>query len=145
MSNQQILFHSENIEYLLRDKLKIRNWIHEAILSERKELGQINYIFCDDSYLHEMNIQYLNHDTLTDIITFDNTDTTSIVSGDIFISIDRVKENASIYEVAFLNELHRVLIHGVLHLIGYKDKTSDDAKIMREKEDYYLSLATHLK
>lgn len=144
MNNGLILFHNEGIRYLLRDKKKIRDWIQKTILSEKKELGHINYIFADDEYLHDLNVRFLKHYTLTDIITFDNSEDDSEISGDIFISIERVKENSKIFNTSFIKELHRVLIHGVLHLIGYADKSKEQAIIMRQKEDYYLSLTPHL-
>lgn len=144
MSDGLILFHTEGIKYLLRDKKKIREWIQNSILSEKKELGHINYIFSDDENLHDLNVQFLKHDTLTDIITFDNSEDDSEISGDIFISIERVKENSKNFSTPFIRELHRVIIHGVLHLIGYADKSKEQAIIMRQKEDYYLSLAPHL-
>ncbi len=109
-----------------------KSWISKAILNEK-------YIFCDDNYLSEMNVKYLNHNTLTDIISFDYT-IGKIISGDIFISVERVKENAILYNTTFTDELHRVLIHGILHYCGYKDKTEDEKTQMRSKEDYYLSL-----
>lgn len=117
----------------------IKNWISKAILNENLKEGDINYIFCDDNYLSEMNIKYLNHNTLTDIISFDYT-IGKIISGDIFISVERVKENAILYNTTFTDEIHRVMIHGILHYCGYNDKTKDEKTQMRSKEDYYLSL-----
>ena len=102
-------------------------------------MGDINYIFCSDNYLHQINFQYLDHDTFTDIITFDQSDKDQI-EGDIFISIDRVHENANERNISFVNELHRVMIHGILHLLGYNDKTPKEKQLMREKEDECLSL-----
>lgn len=118
---------------------KVKNWIVKAILNENLKEGEINYIFCDDNYLSDLNIKYLKHNTLTDIISFDYT-IGKIISGDIFISIERVKENAESFNTTFVDELHRVMIHGVLHYCGYKDKTDDEKTQMRSKEDYYLSL-----
>jgi len=136
-----ISFFSENITYKLKDKRKIQKWIKLVIEGEKKKSGDINYIFCDDTFLTEMNIKYLNHDTLTDIITFNyNEENSNLITGDIYISIDRVKENSDKYKVLFITELHRVIIHGVLHLLGYKDKTKADKNTMREKEDNCLSL-----
>jgi len=136
-----INFFSENITYKLKDKRKIQKWIKLVIEGEKKKAGDINYIFCDDAYLTEMNIKYLNHDTLTDIITFNyNEESENSINGDIYISIDRVKENSVEYNVPFNTELDRVIIHGVLHLLGFKDKTKADKKTMREKEDNSLSL-----
>ena len=136
-----ISFFSENITYKLKDKRKIQKWIKLVLEGEKKKAGDINYIFCDDAYLTEMNIKYLNHDTLTDIITFNyNDESENAINGDIYISIDRVKENSEEYKVLFNTELERVIIHGVLHLLGFKDKTKVDKKNMREKEDNSLSL-----
>ena len=114
-------------------------WIENVINSENKSLGEISYIFCDDEYLLEINKQYLNHDYYTDIISFDYTEN-EFVSGDIFISIDRVKENASDYGVSFDNELKRVVIHGILHFCGYKDKSQDEERMMRLKEEEKINL-----
>ncbi|PKP45563.1 MAG: rRNA maturation RNase YbeY [Bacteroidetes bacterium HGW-Bacteroidetes-11] len=116
-----------------------RTWIIECITTEGKENGDISFVFCSDEFLHKMNVEYLSHDTLTDVITFDYTED-GIISGDIFISIPRVKENASVYSKDFIEELNRVMIHGVLHLCGYKDKSSKDSKLMRQKEDEKLLL-----
>lgn len=118
---------------------RISSWVTEVITAEGFQMGDINYIFCDDDYLHKINVGFLNHDTLTDIISFDYS-IGKILQGDIFISIERVTENASDFKVSFLEELHRVLVHGVLHYCGYKDKTDDDATLMRHKEDQYLAL-----
>lgn len=116
-----------------------RDWVKKIITSENKKLGDIVFIFCNDTYLLEKNIEFLNHDTLTDVITFDYCEKDKI-NGDIFISIDRIQENAKFFEVTFLNELHRVMAHGLLHLLGYKDKTQEDATIMKSKENFYLSI-----
>jgi rRNA maturation RNase YbeY len=126
-------------EFSWNEEDKISSWVSNVIISEGFKVGEINYIFCDDDYLHKINVDFLNHDTLTDIISFDYS-VGKILQGDIFISIERVKENASDFKVSFLEELHRVLVHGVLHYCGYKDKTDDDAKIMRQKEDHYMAL-----
>jgi len=115
------------------------DWLNAIILSEGRKLGEIAFVFCTDEYLLEKNIQFLNHNALTDVITFDYCENNNI-NGDILISIDRVKENSEIFEVDFLTELHRVMAHGLLHLLGYKDKTKEDARIMRDKENYYLSI-----
>ncbi len=111
--------------------------IEILISDENKSDGELSFIFCSDNYLLEMNKNYLNHDYYTDVITFDYCEN-DIVSGDIFISIDRIKENAKIYKTTFQNELHRIMIHGVLHLVGYSDKTDKEQKQMREKENFYL-------
>ena len=118
---------------------KRKKWLKRIILDEGKKLGDITFIFCTDNYLLEKNIQFLQHDTLTDVITFDYSENGQI-SGDIFISIERVKENGEIFGETFLNELNRVMAHGLLHLLGYKDKTKKAAAIMKEKEDFYLSI-----
>jgi len=115
-----------------------KKWLNQVISNEAKREGDITYIFCDDDYLLEKNIRFLNHNTLTDVITFDYCEENS-VSGDIFISIERVKENSEVFKVDFLTELNRVMVHGLLHLLGYKDKTEMESNLMRKKENYYLS------
>ena len=115
------------------------NWLGKVITTEKKQLGEIVFVFCTDSYLLEKNIQFLKHKTLTDVITFDYCKGDQI-NGDILISIERVRENSKTFEVPFLGELDRVMVHGLLHLLGYKDKTKQDAKLMRSKEDFYLSI-----
>ena len=115
------------------------DWLQKVITTEKKQLGEIVFVFCKDAYLLEKNIQFLKHETLTDVITFDYCEGNQI-SGDILISVERVKENSEIFEVTFLNELDRVMVHGLLHLLGYKDKTKEDAKLIRSKEDFYLSI-----
>ena len=115
------------------------DWLQKVITTEKKQLGEIVFVFCKDAYLLEKNIQFLKHETLTDVITFDYCEGNQI-SGDILISVERVEENSEIFEVTFLNELDRVMVHGLLHLLGYKDKTREDAKLTRSKEDFYLSI-----
>ena len=116
-------------------------WLKAVLKAEGYLEGQIGYLFCNDEYLLQINQQFLNHDTLTDIVTFPLTDSkTKIVSGEIYISIERVRENANKFQVSFEKELSRVLVHGILHLMGYDDHTDDDILQMRQKEDYYLSL-----
>lgn len=132
-----ICFYNEDVNYRLLSKEKIRAWILSVIKQEKKLSGDISFIFCSDEYLLEINRQYLSADYLTDVITFDFTEEDNI-SGDIFISVDRVKENAKQYKQKYFHEMLRVILHGVLHLIGYKDKTEKEIKQMREKEDYYL-------
>ena len=132
-----IYYHSE-CNFQLKDDESITKWIKNVINAENKELAEINYIFCDDQYLLKKNQEYLKLDTFTDIITFDYTEQNRI-NADIFISIERVKENAITFAVPFDNELRRVIIHGVLHLMGYKDKSKEDAEKMRNKENFYLS------
>lgn len=140
MSANAILFFTEEITFTLRDKNKLREWIYASAGLEKKTIGSINFIFCNDAFLHDLNVRYLGHDTLTDIITFDYTEETNSLSGDIFISIERVRENAKHFGSTFVSELHRVMIHGILHLAGYKDKSDGEKAAMRAKEDYYLSL-----
>ncbi|MDD3875238.1 MAG: rRNA maturation RNase YbeY [Bacteroidales bacterium] len=141
----KINFFSEDIAFTLKKKKIIRDWINSVISSENKKLGNINFIFCSDSYLHNINTTYLNHDSLTDIITFQYNDPDdSTLSGDIFISIDRVGENANQFKLSISDELNRVIIHGILHLCGYKDKTKAAQKQMRTLEDKSLSLLKNL-
>ncbi len=142
MSQPKIGFFSEAINYRPKNIKTIRTWITDTIVKEGKTPGEISVIFCNDSFLLDMNIKYLSHDTLTDIITFDYTEG-SLISGDIFLSIERVKENAGVFSKSFSEELHRVIIHGVLHLCGYKDKSQKDKLIMRGKEEAYLANLPH--
>ncbi|MCB2221493.1 MAG: rRNA maturation RNase YbeY [Bacteroidetes bacterium] len=135
-----ILFFSEDIHFLFKNKIKTRKWIYHCMKSEGKSIDSVNIIFCSDPFLYKLNRQYLKHDTYTDIITFDLSDSSNIISGDIYISIDRIKDNAKQFETTFLHELHRVIIHGFLHLSGYKDKTKPEKQLMRSKEDICLSL-----
>lgn len=131
-------FNYEN-EYNLDNEEAVGNWLSTVILSEGKKEGEINYIFCDDEYLHKINLEYLNHDTLTDVISFDYTMGNEI-SGDIFISVERVQDNATDFNVPFDEELRRVMVHGVLHYCGYKDKGDEDELLMRSKENEKLAL-----
>ena len=131
-----LTFHTEDIDFELENTEKIEQWILQTIDEEGGTLSFINYIFCSDTYLHRINIEYLNHDTYTDIITFPYSDET--IESDIFISIDRIHENAKTFNVTFERELHRVMIHGVLHLLGYGDKTEEEQKAMRTREDFWL-------
>ncbi len=133
-----ISFNYEN-EFELQKEDQIATWISAVILSENKKEGDINYIFCDDEYLLNLNEQYLDHDTLTDIISFDYS-VGNELHGDIFISTERVRENAQDFNVAFEEELKRVLVHGVLHYCGYKDKSVEDEQLMRSKEDEKIKL-----
>lgn len=134
-----INFFSEEISFELENEVKTSEWILKTITDESKIPGEINYIFCSDEYLHKMNVEHLDHDTLTDIITF-NYCVEELINTDIFISIDRVKDNAITFKTSFESELSRVIIHGVLHLVGYDDKTEEDKITMRAKEDFYLTL-----
>lgn len=133
-----ITFNYET-DFQLDNEQKYEDWIAEVIESEGKVEGEINYIFCDDDYLYEINVQYLDHQTLTDIISFDYT-IGNLISGDIFISVERVRENAQDFGVSFEEELRRVMAHGVLHYCGYKDKTEADEKLMRSKEDEKIKM-----
>ena len=128
-------------DFNLGKEEELRSWIQFVLDEEDRELGEISYIFCEDDYLLDINVKHLKHNTLTDIISFDYS-LGRVVSGDIYISVERVKENAGDRRVDFEDELHRVMIHGVLHYIGYRDKTDEDTREMRRKEDYYLSLRT---
>tara|TARA_B110000977_G_scaffold103602_1_gene135245 strand:+ start:3327 stop:3746 length:420 start_codon:yes stop_codon:yes gene_type:complete len=134
---ENISFFSEDIDFQINNIENNTSWINSIISNYSKISGELTYIFCSDDYLLKLNIEHLNHDTLTDIITFDYTKT-GIISGDIFISIDRVTENAKSFLVPFQEELNRVMAHGVLHLIGFKDKTSKEKKKMREAENLAL-------
>lgn len=134
-----IFFSSENTSFVLKNQLKIKRWIKEVVKREDKRLGDLGYVFCDDEYLLKVNIEYLNHDTYTDIITFDYVEG-NVISGDMMISVDRVGENATKFEVPFERELRRVVIHGVLHLLGNGDKTTKEAARMRELENAALAL-----
>jgi len=131
-----IEFYSET-DFILENPDEISQWISKIIQSENFEEGEISYIFCDDKYLHKLNVEFLNHDTLTDIISFDNR-LGKQLNGDIYISVERVKENTETYSTTFTNELHRVIIHGILHYCGYKDKTKKDLALMRKKESEAL-------
>ena len=129
-------------QYIENQKLSNSNqisvWLNTVIKEEGKQTGELVYVFCKDNYLLEKNIQFLNHNTLTDVITFDYCEG-QIINGDILISTERVNENSKTYKVNYLSELHRVMVHGLLHLLGYKDKNEKDTKTMREKENYYLN------
>ncbi|MBU2926761.1 rRNA maturation RNase YbeY [Winogradskyella psychrotolerans] len=125
-------------EFSLNQEEEFSKWISDTILEENCKIGDIDYIFCSDEYLHKLNVDFLNHDTLTDIISFDYS-VGKELHGEIYISVDRVRENALEFKTDFEIELARVIIHGVLHYCGYKDKSADDEKLMRSKEDYYLA------
>lgn len=137
--HKTIYFHIEEIDFKLKKKKKIRNWLTELAQTEEKIIEDLNYIFCSDNYLLEINKTHLNHDYYTDVITFDYCDNKTI-SGDIFISIDRIKENAQTFDKSFKSELKRVMAHGLLHLMGYKDKNEADAIKMRKMENFALKL-----
>jgi len=139
-----IRFFEEDISYKLKQKIAVKKWIAQTIEQEGFKLNELTYVFCSDEYLLQINRQYLDHNTYTDIITFDNSDVAGTITGDIFISIDRIRENAVQYNITAAEELHRVLIHGALHLLGYKDKTPADKKKMTLKEDLYLGKRTFI-
>lgn len=126
-------------EFSLDNEEAIALWLSRVIASESKKEGEVNYIFCDDEYLHKINVEYLNHDTLTDVISFDYS-VGNEINGDCFISVERVKDNALDFNVSFDEEIKRVLAHGILHYCGYKDKTESDEAIMRQKEDDKIAL-----
>ena len=126
-------------DFELENEAQYEDWISRIIESEGFDEGEINYIFCDDEYLHKINVEYLDHDTLTDIISFDYT-VGNLIQGDIFVSIERVKDNANDFNVSFDEELKRVLSHGVLHYCGYKDKSPEDEVLMRSKEDEKMQM-----
>jgi probable rRNA maturation factor len=126
-------------DFTLDNEEAIATWLSAVIVSENKTEGEINYIFCNDEYLHKINVEYLNHDTLTDIISFDYTMGNEI-GGDIFVSVERVLDNSKDYNTSFEDELKRVLVHGVLHYCGYKDKSEADEVLMRRKEDEKLAM-----
>ena len=134
-----MISYNYETEFELSNEAAFSNWISKVIESENKKEGEINYIFCDDEYLLEINQQYLDHDTLTDIISFDYS-VGNELHGDIFVSIERVRENAIEFEVTFDEELKRVLVHGVLHYCGYKDKTEEEELLMRSKEDEKIKM-----
>jgi probable rRNA maturation factor len=137
-----INFHTEDIVFTIKNKTRIKKWIIQTIEMKKQNAGDINFIFCSDAYLLSINKQYLNHDTFTDIITFDYSGEVKNMplSGDIFISIDRIKENAATFSKTVENELYRVIIHGILHLLGYKDKTKDAKEEMTKQENRCLKM-----
>lgn len=134
-------FCFEDTPFTLHHSNELIHWLRSAIEEEHHQLGELTYIFCSDQYLLEVNRTYLQHDYYTDVITFDHSEEVSLIEGDIFISVDRVRENAHSYQVDFWHELHRVMVHGVLHLLGYEDKDESAAREIRQKEDYYLMSA----
>jgi probable rRNA maturation factor len=140
MPKSVIHYFTEDIRFSLKHKTIIKNWLKEAIAAEGYRLEELNFIFCSDEYLLGINQQYLDHDTYTDVITFDNSETLKTIVGDIFISVDRIRENANQFEREFQDEICRVMIHGTLHLLGYKDKSKAAKQQMTEKEDHYLKL-----
>ena len=133
-------FFTEDVGFSIKQKKKVRQWIADTVAQNNKNLKSINYVFTSDLYLSKINKKYLEHDSMTDIITFDNSSEKDIIEGDIYISVERIKENAKKFSCSFDQELHRVMIHGVLHLLGFDDKTSTQKKEMRKKENHYLAL-----
>lgn len=139
MSQLPIHFFLQDISFTLKQKDLLRTWIKNTIIEEGFKLKELNFIFCSDNYLLAMNQNYLKHNTLTDIITFDNSEDKRVIIGDIFIGLERIRENAQSFKVTTENELHRVMIHGTLHLLGYADKGKEAKALMTDKEDLYLS------
>ncbi len=138
-----ISYFFEQTKFQFKNRRLNNAWLKLVAESEIKKLGQINIIFCSDNYILDINQKFLQHDYFTDIITFDYCEG-NVLSGDLFISVDSVKENSVFYKTEFEEELNRVIVHGLLHLIGYDDHCDEDIKVMREKENYYLEIRTHL-
>jgi probable rRNA maturation factor len=138
-----VYFHNEDNSYVLPAKRKVKSWLKTSIEHQKMSIGTINVVFCSDQHLLGINIEYLNHDYYTDIITFNYCEAT-LISGDLFISIDRIKDNSKNNKLLFVNELHRVIIHGVLHLCGFNDITKAEKKEIRQMEDYFLNKIKHL-
>ena len=138
METNAIDFYSEDVDFEPGQPDALRDWIFDVIQKEGGQLGFIQYVFCSDEYLHQINLDFLQHDTYTDIITFPYSE--EQIESDIFISIDRIKENAQVFGVTFEEELHRVMVHGVLHLLGFGDKTVEEKDLMRAKENEYILL-----
>ncbi len=143
-AHKNITFYTADCTYVLRGKNDIRKWLTAVAKTEKQRIDALSYVFCSDSYLYNMNVQFLNHKTLTDIITFDTAESVNGITGEIYISIDRVRENAAELGLLFRDELHRVMAHGLLHLCGYKDKLPKDKKRMTSREDFSLSLRKFL-
>lgn len=141
LNSKTIFFFFEDVSFSFQKRTLLRTWLQRVAKKEQHEIAALNYIFCSDEFLLSMNKEHLNHDTYTDIITFGYSPKGAVeITGDIFISIDRVKENAKTYQTTFQDELRRVLSHGLLHLCGYRDKSSADKTTMREKEELALAL-----
>jgi probable rRNA maturation factor len=136
---QNITFNFEDLSPFLKNRGNLRLWLNATAKKEKQKVDSVNYIFCSDKHLLCINKQFLDHDYFTDVITFQYEGTDG-VSGDIFISYDRIRDNAKQYKQSVTNELHRVMVHGMLHLLGYKDKKPEEQKVMKSKEDFYLSL-----
>ena len=135
-----IYFFSEEVKFVLNEKLNRKRWLKRIATNAGFNIKELNYIFCSDEYLYQVNRDYLKHDTYTDIITFDNSENKDDIEGDIFVSIDRVRENAKTHTQEVETELNRVLVHGLLHLMGYKDKTKEESSLMRLKEEESIKL-----
>ncbi|NRF38442.1 rRNA maturation RNase YbeY [Pedobacter foliorum] len=140
MSKASVNFFTEDTNYTVKKKTIIKNWLKSAVEAEGYQLKELNFILCSDEYLLRINQDYLNHDTYTDVITFDNSEELKTIVGDIFISIERIKENAATFKHTVEQELCRVMIHGALHLLGYKDKGKAAKTKMTDREDHYLAL-----
>lgn len=135
-----IQYFYEEVDFKISNEKHLTEWISSVVHSYNFNIQEVNFIFCSDEYLLEINKQHLNHDYFTDIITFDNSEQSGLIESDVFISVDRIKENAQNLSVEFTQELHRVMIHGILHLVGFGDKSAEEKRVMREKEDACLSL-----
>jgi probable rRNA maturation factor len=135
----KVNYFYEEVDFILHNRKNISSWLSEVAVAENTQIKEINYIFCSNEYLHQINVDYLDHDTYTDIITFDNSDEEGLLEGDIFISIEFVRDNALELNIPLDHEVCRVMVHGLLHLIGYKDKGPADKELMTSKEDFYLS------
>lgn len=138
-----IRYFCEDIRFTYKNKLANNRWLKMVAGSEIRKIGDVNVIFCSDNYILDVNMKYLQHDYFTDIITFDYCEG-KVLSGDLFISVDSVRENSIEFGTDFEEELHRVIVHGVLHLIGYDDHTEEDKKVMRQKENYYLQMRSQI-
>lgn len=137
---KSINFYTEDTGFVLKRKNVCRTWLESIVQKEGMVVNNVNFIFCSDNYLHNVNVEYLNHDTFTDVITFPYAEFPDPIESDIFISSERCKANAKLFGVSFNNEIHRVMAHGLLHLLGYDDITKEQKIEMSKKEDYYLSL-----
>jgi rRNA maturation RNase YbeY len=140
MPDEKIHFFTEDTDYQLRNRKLLRQWIGRVVTAENDQYHDLNIILCSDDYLYHLNNAYLSHNYLTDVITFDFSESEHVISGDVYISIDRVRENAKKFSGSLKDELHRVIIHGILHLAGYNDKRKRDKEKMTEKENLYLTL-----
>lgn len=139
-----ISFFNADVPYVLRSKNGIRNWLSQVVKKEGFRLGELSIILCSDEYLYKMNVQYLKHKTYTDVITFDQSESKEEVSGELYVSIDRIKDNAKLLSINILDELHRVIVHGTLHLCGYGDKDPKSKAKMTAKENFYLQKRSFL-